>query len=416
MRFSIRLADRLSVWAMRAAGLTTVNYQQLYFDVLEKKAKLPADVSSRYFLAETPVNVRVTVDSFGPFVAYSQIEVDDESIGRKIQEKLVHYSEENRGISVSNREREEVDKRINRILESEGISLQDGSTGQITLTRRAQEGLMQLCEEVEHAHRWGVLFQFTKSVIPKQDSRFVATWMAKRYLVEKDPNVHCDLSAVLYNCKGLAIPEIADDVIQLIKNPRYGVSRCMLCEVLRKTKDARAADVLASALDDDEVACSALESLGKMHAVQYVDRIRKFLRHPKPDVRREAKRALKKLGFPVEVPPPPIHQVKNQKLIPKNLEEWSANLDIEDLNPVLENLSQCIDNGFGKTEVAEVSGVVDGMKHNQTKAFLFPITALGSESELWLAVFMDDIDSPDLFVHGKPELIQKFGSAVKLKG
>jgi hypothetical protein len=415
MRFSIRLADRISVWAMRAAGLDTVNYQQLYFDVLEKKTRLPADISCPYFLSETPANVRVTVDSFGPLVAYSQIEVDDEIIGRKIQEKLSHYSEENRGLSVSNREREELDKRINEILKKEGIPRPDASAGQMTLTRRAQEGLMQLCDEVEHAHRWGILFQFTHSVIPKADSHFVASWMVKRYLAEKDPGVFCDLSGVLYNCKGLAVPEIADDLIQLIKNPRYGVSRSMLCEVLRKTKDPRAADVLASALDDDELASSALESLGKLRAVQYLDRIRKCLRHPKPDARREAKRALKKLGFPVEIPPPPIHQVKNQKLIPKELEEWSTNLDIEALNPVLENLSQCIDRGFGKTEVAEVAGVVDAMKHNQTKAFRFPITAQGMDSELWMAVFMDDVDSPDLYVYGKPDVIQKFEATVKLK-
>ena len=71
--------------------------------------------------------------------------------------------------------------------------------------------------------------------------------------------------------------------------------------------------------------------------------------------------------------------------------------------------------GLGPPEIAEVSGVAEETRHDQTRAFRFPVTAQGHESELWVIIFMDDIDSPDLYIHGRPELIQKFAATVDLK-
>jgi hypothetical protein len=70
-------------------------------------------------------------------------------------------------------------------------------------------------------------------------------------------------------------------------------------------------------------------------------------------------------------------------------------------------LAKCIKSGFGPHEIAEVAGVVDEMKNEQTKAFRFSISVDGKKSEVWLVVFMDDIDSPDLEIHSSPELIWK---------
>lgn len=135
--------------------------------------------------------------------------------------------------------------------------------------------------------------------------------------------------------------------------------------------------------------------------------MRKYLRHPQADVRREAKKALKRLGFPVEIPPAPVHLVKNQKRLPAGLEEWSSNLDIEDLNRTLEAFAKCVDAGFGPQEIAEINGIVDEMKHNQTKSFCFPVTASSQNSDAWIILFMDDLESPDLAIHAHPDLIQK---------
>ena len=70
-----------------------------------------------------------------------------------------------------------------------------------------------------------------------------------------------------------------------------------------------------------------------------MDKIKKFLRHPDRDFRRAAKKLLKNLGADTDLPPapPPVHLFKKQS-IPKGLEEWSANLDMDDLAPTLERL------------------------------------------------------------------------------
>jgi hypothetical protein len=118
------------------------------------------------------------------------------------------------------------------------------------------------------------------------------------------------------------------------------------------------------------------------------------------------------MGLPVATPPPPVHLVKNRRLFPKGLEEWSANLDMADLNPVLESVAKCINSGFGRQEIAEINGVVDDMNHDQTKAFCFPIIVEGKKSELGFVVFMDDIDSPDLEIHSSPRLIAKLSKVL----
>jgi hypothetical protein len=166
-----------------------------------------------------------------------------------------------------------------------------------------------------------------------------------------------------------------------------GFSRGALCMALVKTKDSRATEVIVFVLGEEGVTRWALECLGKLRAREYVETIKKFLNHKNSDVRREAKKTLKKLGFPIETPPLPVHLTKNQRSLPKGFEEWSMNLDIEDLKPTLEKLAQCVEDGFGAKEIAEVIGITDEMKHNQTKSFCFPIIARNRETELWLIIF-----------------------------
>ena len=414
MNFEVRLTNQIAVWAMRAAGLDPVNYQQIFFDVLDRKVKLPADVFCPYFPSDEPVNVRVTVDSFGSPTACVKIEVEDEAIGNRIQEKLAHYSEENRGLSVLKRERENLQGRLNEILKRDGLTLNDIQAQKAVMSKATLESLMQFYAETEPAFRHDAGWVFRKEVIAKADRPFVARWLVGLFPAEKDPAVWYDTAGLLFN--GLAVAEIADDLIGLIRNRRYGACRGGLCDALVQTKDSRAAEVIASVLDEEGVTVCALECLGKLKAVNYVEPVRKYLRHPDANVRREAKRTLLKLGFPVETPPPPVHLVKAPDSVPNGLEEWSANLDPEDLQPALEKLTACLEGGFGRKEIAEIEGVADAMKPEQTRAFRFPVRALGEPGELWVVVFMDDIDSPDLYIYARPEVIRKFGASVELKG
>ncbi len=67
MNFEITLPERSAQYFLNAAGLDTSNYYNLWEKaVLFKKAKLPAEVSCRYFFADDRLDVRVTVWAYRP--------------------------------------------------------------------------------------------------------------------------------------------------------------------------------------------------------------------------------------------------------------------------------------------------------------------------------------------------------------
>jgi hypothetical protein len=114
------------------------------------------------------------------------------------------------------------------------------------------------------------------------------------------------------------------------------------------------------------------------------------------------------MGCAVASSPSPVHLVKNRKSLPKGLEEWSSNLDFESLEPVLRTLAASIEAGFGAQKIAEVLGLAEETKVDQTKVFRFPIGTGGTPGELWLVIFMDDINSPYLAIYADPEVLTKF--------
>ncbi len=124
------------------------------------------------------------------------------------------------------------------------------------------------------------------------------------------------------------------------------------------------------------------------------------------------RKPLKKMGWPIETPSAPVHLVKGRRSLPKGLEEWSSNLDMEELEPTLQALAKGIEDGFGPKEIAEVAAVADDMKPEQTKVFCFPIFANGKQGELWVIVFMDDEASPDLAIHASAEVIKKLNATL----
>jgi hypothetical protein len=187
MNFEVRLTNQIAVWAMRAAGLDPVKYQQLFFDVLDKKAKLPADVFCPYFPSDEPVNVRVTVDNLSSPTACLKIEVENEVIGNRIREKLAHYSEENRGLSVLKRERENLQAGLNEILKRDGLTLNDIQAQKRVMSKAALESLMQLYAETEPAFRHDAGWVFRKEAIAKADRPFGRTLAGESFPGRKRP-------------------------------------------------------------------------------------------------------------------------------------------------------------------------------------------------------------------------------------
>jgi hypothetical protein len=411
MNFEVKISGN-EVWILRSAGVEMYKYQNLYFEsFIHKRTQLPASVTCPYFLSDEPVSVEITILGRG----HLRIKVADAAIGKKIQSEVLRYASGNRSNAIADAEHKALYVKIDKILKPDGVNSRDVEANQVTLSRRAQEQLMKLCEEIHHIERGNIYWQFTKCQIPKQDRAFVTGWLLKRFAIEKDPTVRSDIDTVFLNHGDLVLREFADEVIRLLKDSRYGVSRSGLVHYLTKIKHPRAAELIVSVMDDDRMAWSSLRSLGILKAKQHATHVRKYLRDPDSEIRREARRALKKMGVIMDQAPAPIHLVKNRKSLPKGLEEWSANLDFENLEPVLKSLAECVDKGFGAQEIAEVLGVAEETRPDQTKAFRFPITTGQRSGEVWVVIFMDDIDAPDLAIHADPALIKKLEGTVDLK-
>jgi len=428
MRFEIKLPPRLDVWALRAAGISIEKLSDLSMKVIEGKAKLPATVRGQYELSDPPLGVCVTVLDFGQAgkvdvskdkkgnivvkrkpvpgsAAHMQIEIEDEKIGRAVRKKLEYYSFENDGEGIFWDEHKALWAEIEKILKRDKLSYDKLQDGERVLTRRAIESLMELCEKTEPIRRADIYSLFTNHWVPKSERSLVAAWLVRQF--ERDYVWDDQISMRIWEN---SVPQIAEDLIRLIQDRRYDHHRGPLCPALAKTKHPRAADVIASVMPEKWMGLFCMEGLSKLSDVEkHGEKIKKFLRHPDGDFRRAAKKLLTKLGIDTQLPPapPPAHLFKKQS-IPKGLNEWSTNLDMDDLEPTLKRLASCIDNGLGEREIAEVMGVVEKMRQDQTKAFKFSISASREKADLFIVIFMDDIDAPDLAVHSAPQIIRKF--------
>ena len=102
----------------------------------------------------------------------------------------------------------------------------------------------------------------------------------------------------------LADPDLADDLIELLRDRRHGRARQMLCGALRKTKDVRAPDVLIELIDDSDVSghsILALRELGPKSSLPHLQSARSKLERVAGDenesefARRQARKALERV-------------------------------------------------------------------------------------------------------------------------
>lgn len=89
-----------------------------------------------------------------------------------------------------------------------------------------------------------------------------------------------------------ATDAIADEMIELATDRRYGRAREMIVLGLGKLSDARVADVALNLLGDDEVLGHAIKVLARLRARNARTQIERLLDDPRSWIRKEAKRAL----------------------------------------------------------------------------------------------------------------------------
>jgi HEAT repeat protein len=87
-----------------------------------------------------------------------------------------------------------------------------------------------------------------------------------------------------------------DELVELVRDKRYGKAREMLAVALGNMKDRRAVAVLVDLLGDDEIAGHAVTGLGKLEASEARVHLEAMARHPTEWIREEAKKALKGMG------------------------------------------------------------------------------------------------------------------------
>jgi len=405
MQFELTLGWHF-IQAYSDVGIDFTPYREFSNQYDFRQELLPKSVTCLCTLNGKKLPVQMTVFSTRPW-ARIKFEIDDDKLAAEIRQKLLKYSTEDKNGNVY---KDWNTRQIsNQILAHDGLTTKDIQNRNGIISQGCIDALMRHYDETESRFRCDICWLFTRDAIPKTDQARVAKWLMKHLAQTKNRSDGSRIVEQLYN--HLAVPEIADDLIRLLTNRSFKGRSGFLLDVLAKTKDRRVLDVAVTVLDDDELTQSALTIIGRRKAKQHVERVRRLLSHSRSNIRREAKKTMKALGFPVETPPPPVHLVK-KRLLPKGLKEWSANLDIEDLEPALQTLSKCVESGFDTLEIAEVAAVVEEMKHDQTKAFCFPVVTNIRKEEVWLVIFMDDIDSPDLEIHASAQLIQKVNKAL----
>jgi hypothetical protein len=404
----VTLPRSLAFPALKEAGLQADEYRDLGNELLIKQSRREAlpdkpQVKCIYAASVTPIAVRVIVLRYG-LPTELRIEVADAAVGEKIRNCLLQFAGNHQDRIAAELEHTAIWEQVESTLANDGLSYHQILSGEGVLSRRAIEAVMQLCGGARPSIQQELHPLLT--MVARPDREFVARWLMEQF---ERPDASDQLGIRIYE---VAVPAIADDLIRIIQDRRYGERRGDLCLSLAKIKHKRAAEVIASQLGEDGVTRWAIECLGRLRAVQYVEEIRKFLHATNPDIRREVKKTLTKLGFPSEAPPPSVHLVKKRTAIPKNLDEWSANLDFDELSSTMEALAECITSGIGPAEIREVVGVVEMMNVGQTKAFRFAVMTHGREDDLWLVIFLDDVDAPDLAVHADARLIDCFRTVV----
>ena len=404
--FEVCFSRSEALGALRKAGLHAEPFGKLWREMMlaarepVEVPKAKAEVVCPYVRSAYPVNVKVQIVRFG-LPTDLRIEVADRAHGERLREELTALAADNAPLAEAERQHTALWGRIGKMLEQSGATLQQVRARQAMLLRKALEALIELVKETPAKQRASL--HSLCSFVGKEDREIAARWLISEFEM---PDAEDQLGVRIWE---VAVPAVAGELIRLIRDPRHGEQRGCLCLALAKTRDKRAAEVIAGVIHEEGLARWAIEALGMLKAKEHAAGVREFVRNSQADVRREAKKTLRKMGLLVETSPKPKHLVKNRRTLPKGLAEWSANLDVEQVGPILKNLGRCME-GFGAQEIAEILAVMEEMSPDQTRAFQFPVRYRDEAADVWIAIFMDDSESPELAVHADAEIISELES------
>jgi hypothetical protein len=301
-------------------------------------------------------------------------------------------------------------KALDRALEAAGAApIPEDRRGR-SLDAPTAQVLMQVYEtNPGFRARDRVLFALQSPKTGRPVKNRLATWLVEQFPRFENRRHRGQIACALLDLAG---PVQADGLAALIGEAGLGASRALLLEVLGKTKAPSAPRVLAGQLGGP-LKIGALRGLRHLgaKAVEHAVAVQELLHDSQPEARRLARQALQRMGIDVEPPPAPVHLVKGKARPPGTLVEWSVNLDLDDLADALGVVGSTVDTGLGAQEVAEVTAIVESLRPDQTRTFKFPVSRAGRDSEVWVEVFMDDVNAPDLYVYAEADLAKRLTAA-----
>jgi hypothetical protein len=237
----------------------------------------------------------------------------------------------------------------------------------------------------------------------KTQDREFGTRMLALLSVDNYAQVQFKLALAIDNAVGPdELPALKRILEDQRRNP--GVRAAVLSTYLKHSRTDDVDYLLSFLGDEPAVVIVAVKALARKKVPGIRSRIEEWAASVTlPEWKGPAKRALKLFGNDVKAKP--RYLVSNRKKIPSRLAEWSMSLGLDEIRPPLESLSRLVQSGFGAAEVNEVVDVAEDMAHDDTRTFRFPVSVDGAECEVWISVFMDDEDLPDLAIFGPASLI-----------
>ncbi|MGI8908800.1 MAG: HEAT repeat domain-containing protein [Candidatus Sumerlaeaceae bacterium] len=396
---------------LEKAGFLSRPYYEAAYSVTYRDARLPIKLSLPYYDCEEVQHISAVLKDLSQNSAFLSFKIADKTIAEKVSAVFARYSADDEGLAKWKADIETASDKywavrpaIDRILALDNQSVFKLESFGGTISSRAVHDLIELCDQTEPEYRkivYQVFIAHHKLRVHRRDKEKLCRYLIKLF-PQECRNPENAVNTVL--CDHV-VPTIAEDLERLIRNRCSANRNGGVIYALARTKHPRAAELIASVMDQPLSTVFALQALGVLRASKHSDDVRKYLNNPNSEVRREAKKALKQMGADLSEKPSPVHLTK-RRTVPKKLDEWSENLDITELEPFLAGLSELVDNGFGSLEVAEVVSVVENQKLDQTRVFRFPVNVDGHDAELWISIFMDDTESPDVAVYGPADLIR----------
>jgi hypothetical protein len=413
------LPARLVTWVLLESGLDPQESGR-FFDMQHPRRPSNGPVSGSYRFAlsessEESCSVSLSTRSPTDKVIHVCVEVASHDLASRLRSLFEQYEatvdgESYRDFAAISAAQAADARRVEQALTAARLTPPSADRRQRRLDEQTARVLMEVFAVGGHRARSAVLFKLQAPRTPRPVKSALGDWLIREFPKFENRRLRGEIGAALID---LVRPEHGERLVALMADERLRSSRSALCLPLAMSKCPSAGEVLSELLGG-ELRLAALHGLAKLGkaAAAEASAVEQFVQHPDPAVRRIAEKVLVRMGAVAPNPPEPAHLVKDKSEGPPVRDrEWSVNLDSVELEEALGVIGSAFDEGFGQPEIAEVVAVADRMMVDQVRQFRFPVRIGNTRSDVWIGLFMDDEEAPDLYVYAEPDVLGRVDAA-----